>query len=289
MSHLEHRRAEIGEVSLHYTVAGTGDPVVLLHGWPQTWFCWRKVIPLLMERYQVVAPDLRGLGDSSRPSSGYDAQTLSEDIHRLMSGKLGLGRYFVVGHDWGGVVAYSLAASHPESVAALAVVDVTIPGSGATDISQGGRRWHHGLHRTATLPEALITGREDVYLRWFFETFGHKPGVISDDEIGEYLRTYSDPEALRAGFELYRATPKNIADTKAHSAAGLLGMPVLAVGGADGWGRGKEVADSLRSLAHNVHGVVIQGAGHWVAEEQPAALAEHLVDFFASTPLIEGR
>lgn len=289
MTPVEHRYADLGQVTLHYTVAGAGDPVVLLHGWPQTWFCWRKVIPLLAERYLVVAPDLRGLGDSSRPSTGYDAQTLGDDIHRLMVGELGLDTFFLVGHDWGGVTAHSLAANHPDSVAALAILDVTIPGSGATDISQGGRRWHHALHRTPDLPELLIAGREDVYLSWFFETFGHRAGVIDEEEQQEYVRTYSDPEALRAGFELYRATPENIKATQALAARGPLRMPVLAVGAADGWGRGMEVADSLRPLVDDLQGVVIENSGHWLAEEQPALLAQHLLDFFARLPPMELR
>jgi pimeloyl-ACP methyl ester carboxylesterase len=190
----------------------------------------------------------------------------------------------LVGHDWGGVAAHSLAANHPDSVAALAVLDVTIPGSDATDFSQGGRRWHHGLHRTPDLPEALITGREDVYLKWFFENFGHRADVIDTDEQKEYVRTYSDPDALRAGFELYRATPKNIAATQALAARGPLRMPVLAMGGDGGWGRGPEVADSLRPLADDVQGVVIEHAGHWLAEEQPVLVAEHLLEFFARVP-----
>lgn len=101
MAQLEHRYADLGDVRLHYVTAGSGDPVVLLHGWPQTWFCWRNVIPLLAERFRVVAPDLRGLGDSSRPSSGYDKRTVAEDIHRLTRDELGLDQFFLVGHDWG--------------------------------------------------------------------------------------------------------------------------------------------------------------------------------------------
>jgi pimeloyl-ACP methyl ester carboxylesterase len=284
MTRVQHRYAELGEVRLHYVTAGSGDGVVLLHGWPQTWFCWRKVIPLLAKRYMVVAPDLRGLGDSSRPSSGYDKRTVSDDVHRLMQDELGIDQFYLAGHDWGGVTAYSLAAHHPESVAALAVVDVTIPGTGGTDISQGGRRWHHGFHRTPGLPEALVAGREDIYLGWFYRNFGHRPDVISDDEVREYLRTYTQPDALRAGFEYYRATPQDVADNAAVADKGALPMPVLAVGGAGGWGRGSEVADSLRQFADQVHEVVIDEAGHWIPEEQPHALADHLTSFFAKSP-----
>jgi pimeloyl-ACP methyl ester carboxylesterase len=285
MTQVQHRYADLGEVRLHYVTAGSGDPVVLLHGWPQTWYCWRKVIPLLAERHLVVTPDLRGLGDSSRPSSGYDKRTVSDDVHRLMRDELGIDRFYLAGHDWGGVTAYSLAAHHPEAVAALAVVDVTIPGTGGTDISQGGRRWHHGFHRTLDLPEALVAGREDIYLRWFYRNYGHRPDVISDEDIREYLRTYTQPDALRAGFEFYRATPQDVADNAAVAHKGALPMPVLAVGGASGWGRGSEVAESLRQFADQIEEVVIDEAGHWVPEEQPLVLADHLTAFFAKSPV----
>jgi pimeloyl-ACP methyl ester carboxylesterase len=289
MTELTHGYADLDDVRLHYVTAGRGDPVVLLHGWPQTWFCWRKVIPLLAEHHRVIAPDLRGLGDSSRPSSGYDKRTLARDVHRLAHEELGLDTVRVVGHDWGGVVAYSLAAHHPGLVTALAVLDVTIPGSDGVDINQGGRRWHHGLHRTPELPEALVGGREAVYLRWFFDAFGDSPGVVSDEELAEYLRTYSQREALRAGFELYRATPVDIADNRAVAARGPLKIPVLAIGGAGGWGRGTEVADSLRKVADDVEGVVVDRAGHWLPEEQPEVLADHLIRFFADHEPREGR
>lgn len=280
---LDHRNAELGDVRLHYVVAGSGDPVLLLHGWPQTWYCWRKVIPALAQRYRVVAPDLRGLGDSSRPLGGYDKRTLADDVHRLMTDELGHDRFSVAGHDWGGVTAYSLAAHHPDAVAALAVIDVTIPGTQGLDISQGGRRWHHAFHRIPELPEALISGREAAYLGWFYENFGHRPGVLSSEDVGEYLRTYTQPDALRAGLEYYRATPQDVTDSIAAAERGLLPIPVLAVGGAKGWGRGSEVAESLRQLATQVEEVVIDQAGHWIPEEQPDALAKHLAGFFGKS------
>jgi pimeloyl-ACP methyl ester carboxylesterase len=148
MTPMKSRHADLGDVRLHYVTAGSGPPVVLLHGWPQTWFCWRGVIPLLAEHHTVIAPDLRGLGDSSRPTSGYDKRTLAGDVRRLVVDELGFAGFHRVGHDWGGVTAYSLAAHFPEAVETLAVLDVTIPGSAGVDISQGGRRWHHAFHRT---------------------------------------------------------------------------------------------------------------------------------------------
>src|SRR6476661_52340 len=123
MSHpLSHCHAKLDGVTLHYVVSGSGPVVVLLHGWPQTWYEWRHVIPALAERYTVIAPDLRGLGDSSRPETGYDKKTVADDVWQLVNGKLGHERFSVVGHDWGGPTAYALAAAHPEAVTRLAIL-----------------------------------------------------------------------------------------------------------------------------------------------------------------------
>ena len=151
---IAHHHARLDAVSLHYATAGDGDPVVLLHGWPSTWYEWRHVMPPLAARHRVIAPDLRGLGDSSRPLDGYDKKTVAADLWQLLSGTLGLARWHLVGHDWGGPVAFALAAAHPEAIRTLAIVDVTLPGIGP-DISQGGKRWHHAFHMTPDLPEAV--------------------------------------------------------------------------------------------------------------------------------------
>jgi pimeloyl-ACP methyl ester carboxylesterase len=209
-----HHYADLGDVLIHYVTAGQGPPVVLLHGWPQTWWEWRHVIPALAGNYTVIAPDLRGLGDSSRPLDGYDKKTVANDVWRLVGEKLGHKSFFLVGHDWGGPTAYALAAGHPEAVRRLVILDVVIPGSGG-DFSEGGRRWHHQFHMTPDLPEALVQGREDVYLAWFYRTFAYRPDAIGPDDLAEYLRTYRQPGAMRAGFAFYRAIAQDAADNQA--------------------------------------------------------------------------
>ncbi len=276
---MQHHHADLGDVRLHYVTAGSGFPVVLLHGWPQSWYEWRHIIPGLAERFQVIAPDLRGLGDSSRPAGGYDKKTIGGDIWRLVHDVLGLSAFHLVGHDWGGPTAYAVASAHPEAVRKLAILDVTIPGDGSPNISQGGRRWHHAFHQTLDLPEALIAGREEIYFGWFYRNYGARP--LDDGEIAEYLRTYRQPGALRAGFSYYRAIPADIADNAAKVAAGFkLPMPVLALGGDRSWGRRMEVVESLRRLALDVRGGVIENCGHWMPEEQPEALLGRLLEFF---------
>lgn len=281
MADVTSRFADLDGVTLHYLTAGEGEPVVvLLHGIPQSSHEWRRVIPRLAGRHRVVAPDLRGLGDSSRPPRGYDKKTVAHDVWRLLHDHLGIDRFLLAGHDWGGPVAFSLAAQHPEAVLRLAILDVVIPGDGA-DFSQGGRRWHHAFFRTLDLPEALCHGREELILGWLFENYGHRPNCIPPEDQREYFRTYTKFGAFRALLEYYRALPVDAEDNKAILARnGKLRMPVLALGGDKSFGRGMECLESLRRVAENVRGGVLKDCGHWLAEEQPAALADELMAFF---------
>ncbi|MYD99889.1 MAG: alpha/beta hydrolase, partial [Alphaproteobacteria bacterium] len=253
---------------------------VLLHGWPETWFEWRHVMPAIAERHPVIAPDLRGLGDSSRPAHGYDKRTVADDIHRLLRDRLGLERWHLAGHDWGGPTAFALAAAHAESALSLTVIDVVIPGDGG-EFSQGGRRWHHAFHRTPDLPEALVGGRERTYLGWFYRAYSARPNAIDEEAVEEYLRTYSQPEALRAGFAYYRNLPRDTADNAALLATGFrLPMPVLAIGGGrtDAFGRAGEVEASMRRVATDVRGLIAEGSGHFVPEEDPELVARAILE-----------
>jgi len=280
MSCVQRHFADIDDVSIHYITAGKGDPVVLLHGIPQTSHEWRYLIPHLAPRYSVIAPDLRGLGDSSRPPGGYDKKTVANDIWRLLREHLGMEKFFLVGHDWGGPVAFSLAVQHREAVRRLVIMDVAIPGDGG-DFSQGGRRWHHAFFRTLYLPEALCFGREELILGWLFENYGYRPNAISEEDKREYFRTYTKFGAFKAMLEYYRALPVDAADNQAFLAkGGKLRMPVLALGGEKAFGRGMECLQSLQRVAENVRGGLVPKSGHWVAEEAPDFIAEQLLSFF---------
>jgi pimeloyl-ACP methyl ester carboxylesterase len=274
----EHHTARVNDVTLHYVLAGQGEPVVLLHGWPQTWYEWRKIIPALAQRYTIIAPDMRGIGDSSKPLSGYDKRTVADDIYQLVR-KLGHEKIFLVGHDWGGPTAYAYAVAHPADVRKLVILDVGIPGKSterAFPFRSGGV-WHMQFHNVRDLPEALVAGRERIYLTWFYRT-AYNPTAISEADIDEYVRCYSAPGAMRAGFEYYRAV---FADAE-HNKDGpdnKLKMPVLALGGERGFGA--IAKRSMEQLADNVRGGVVEQCGHWIPEERPEYLSEQLLKFFA--------
>lgn len=271
--------ADLTRTRLHYVSAGDGPPLLLLHGWPQTWRTWAKLIPLLATSYKLIMPDLPGLGNSTPPLS-FNKKAIADDIWQLVHDILGYDELLVVGHDWGGPVAFSIALQHRSAVRKLAILDVSVPGDGNSNISQGGRRWHHAFHQTVGLPESLVHGREEVYLRWFYENYGASNEVLTEDEIRHYIDAYSKPGVLHSGFEYYRAIPRDIEENGELLRNGLLKMPVLALGGDSGWGRRGDVLESLSRVALNVRGGILENCGHWMPEEQPEILAKRLVEFF---------
>lgn len=191
---------------------------------------------------------------------------------------LGEQQVFVVGHDWGGPTAYSLAAQHRDAVRRVAIFDAPVPGDGTPVMFNN--RWHHGLHWEPDFPEALTAGREDLYLGFFYRTWGARPDAISEEDQREYLRTYRQPGAMRAGFNLYRATPQDVKDNEAFVAQGKLEMPVLVYGGPGGRGRGMVAMESWQRVAQDVRGGIAEGCGHWIPEERPNWVVERLVEFF---------
>ena len=273
---LEHHTAKIKDVRLHYVRAGQGDPVVLLHGWPQTWYQWRKIIPALAERYTVIAPDMRGLGDSSKPADGYDKRTVAADIYELVR-QLGFERVLLVGHDWGGPVAYAYACAHTNDVHKLVALDTAIPGAAFEQAFLTlPQAWYFRFQMVRDLPEALIAGRERMYLSWFYRV-AYNPTAISEEDIDEYVRCYSAPGGMRAGFEYYRAVFTDLEHNNVNART-KLAMPVLALGGERGFA--EMTLRSMQVVAENVRGGVIERCGHWIAEERPDYLFEQLIAFF---------
>jgi pimeloyl-ACP methyl ester carboxylesterase len=268
-----HNTASVNGIQMHYVIGGQGDPVVLLHGWPQTWYEWRHVMPALAKNYTVIAPDLRGLGDSSKPVTGYDGNTTAEDIYQLIS-QLGFKDTFLVGHDFGVQVAYSYAAAHPNEVRRLVILDVPIPGIGPGENVTG--LWRVQFHMVRDIPEMLVEGHEREYLAWFYH-YTCNPAAITKEDIDEYVSHYSAPGGMRAGFEYYRALFDDIKQNKEYSKV-KLPMPVLALGGECSFG--SAAFDSMRLLAINVSGGIVPDSGHWIPKERPGFLTEQLFAFF---------
>ncbi|MBW2427122.1 MAG: alpha/beta hydrolase [Deltaproteobacteria bacterium] len=274
-SELEHHAAFVNGVRLHYVRAGEGDPVVLLHGWPQTWYMWRKVIPALAERYTVIAPDLRGFGESSKPLDGYDKRTVAEDIYQLVR-QLGFEKVFLVGHDMGGPTAYAYACAHPADVRRLVILDVAITIDEATAASYYTRLFHLSFHAEPDIAVALVSGRERTYLTHFYRNC-YNPGAFSHEDIDEYVAAFSAPGAMRASMAHYGALWTDLEHNK-ENAKRPLEMPVLALGGEISFGDG--ALKSARKIAKDVRGGTIPRCAHWVAEEQPEALVRELLAFF---------
>ena len=281
----QHHTAYVNGVALHYVTAGQGEPVVLLHGWPQSWYQWRRVIPLLAERYTVIAPDLRGYADSGKPDGPYDTRTMAEDVFQLVQ-QLGLGPIFLAGHDVGAAVAYAYAAAHRDSVRRLAYIDEPLPGFSyeqvaafSSETSLGGGFWWASFHMVPDLPDALVAGREALYLSWFYDALSYDKGAIGRDDRAEYVRAYSVAGAMRASRGFYRDVFVSATQNR-ETAQDPLTIPVLAVGAAP-FGLGSIPEQDMRAVATDVRGVVIEPSGHFLAEERPDDLAAALLAFFA--------
>ncbi|HAC35459.1 MAG TPA: alpha/beta hydrolase [Gammaproteobacteria bacterium] len=269
------------QVRLHYVTAGYSpgvkEAVVLLHGWPQSWYEWRHLMPELATGGRtVVAVDLRGLGDSSKPAGGFDKKTLADDVAQLLH-QLGLERVVVVGHDWGGAVAAALALQYRQLIIRLVLLDIVIPGIPLPGIGDGlAGYWHMQFHQVADLPEALVQGREAVYISWFFNNFAFNPAAFNAADIAEYTRCASQPGALRCGFGYYRCLQED-AQFFSSVAEQKLGIPVLALGGEQSIGAGVKLC--AEQFATNVEGGVVEQCGHWIPEERPVVLLEWLNGF----------
>jgi pimeloyl-ACP methyl ester carboxylesterase len=272
-----HQKMFVNGFLMHYVTGGKGDPILLLHGWPETWFEWRHVIPeLIAHNYTVIAPDLRGFGDSEKPQSGYDTKTLAGDVYQLVN-KLGFSKIYIVAHDWGGPVAYSYAAAHPGDVKKMVILDTLLPGFGfeeAGNFTPNGI-WHFSFHAVKDLPEKLIEGKEDVYLNWFYD-LTYNQSAITPEDREEYIRQYSKPGALRAGFDVYRAVFEDAEQNKEYAKV-KLGMPILTIGGEAAIGN--TTTTTFQSVASNVSGIVLPNTGHFIPEERPKVLVNHILDF----------
>lgn len=272
---VEHHRLAIGDTAHHYVTAGQGRPLVLLHGFPQTWWEWRPILEHLTEDFRVLMPDLRGIGGLPGPTDGYDKHTLAGDLHDVIRAEFREQPVLLCGHELGGYVAYAYALTRRDNVSGLVLVDAPPPGTSyLDDLLADPRAWHIGFHSASDVAHMLISGRERQYIDYLVKSRCYDAGAISSEDIDVYANAYAAPGALRSALEMYRALSRDrVLNLAALATDGKLAMPVTVVGnGLTGAG------DRLRAMTDEfaVDGRVeiITKAGHWIPEEQPAALAQ---------------
>jgi pimeloyl-ACP methyl ester carboxylesterase len=267
--------AEVNGVKLHYLIAGKGNPILLLHGYAETSHMWLPLIAKLAVNHTVIAPDLRGFGQSAAPADGYTKKEMAQDIHVLMA-KLGYPKVRLVGHDIGLMVAYAYAAQYPGDVDRIVLMDAFLPGVGDwTHVWLLRDLWH--FHFYGKTPLALVTGRERIYLEHFWNDFAADPKKsLSEADRKFYASEYAKPGHMAAGMEVFRAFEKDAADF-AGFASTKLPMPMLVLSGEKAGGN--FLIEQGRLVDDNVEGVIIKGSGHWLMEEAPDQVIPKLVEF----------
>jgi pimeloyl-ACP methyl ester carboxylesterase len=279
---LAHHMVTRDGVDLHAVSLGQGPAVLLVHGFPQHRWMWRGTMQALAAKgLRAIAIDQRGMGGSSIPPVGYDKRTLAQDAAAVLDA-LGIGRAAAVGYDHGGGTAIALAFEAPQRVERLAVLEYAPPGYGyeyGLQASPANVNWQLAFFTQPDVAVQFIQGRERELLAWYFWHWAHNPDAVGQDDFEVYVRQLQKPGALRGGFMHFASVWDDMALFKAWGGGGKLAMPVLALGGARGAAGFPEMA--MRQLATDVTGGVIADAGHWLAEEQPAALAARLAEFLA--------
>jgi pimeloyl-ACP methyl ester carboxylesterase len=282
LSGIVHHHAEVNGTRLHYVAAGaSGSPILLVHGFPETWWAFRKLIPLLAASHRVFAVDLRGFGDSGNKPGNYDSATSAEDLH-LLIGQLDVGPVHLTGQDISGGTVFRLAVTHPEDLLSLTAIEMGLAGFGLetlADVTHGGS-WHIGVLAAPGIPEMLLVGREREFLGQFaFPAMSATPGAITDADIDEFARTYSRSGGWRGAAGLYQSMLREGPEIRALAKTPGLTVPVLAIGA----GGGPFTAATMAQAAPGeVSSVSLEGVGHYAAMEAPDELAKAILGFAAS-------
>ena len=274
-----HHRADVNGARLHYVSAGTtGTPILLVHGWPETWWAFHKLIPMLAATHRVIAVDLRGFGDSSNDEGDYDAATSAEDLHRLVE-HLDVGPVHLLCQDISGGLGFRFAATHPDDVLSFIAVETTLAGFGLealADVNHGGS-WHVGFLGTPGVPGMLLAGHERTLIAdWAYPLMTAVKDAVSDDDIDEITRTYARPNGWRGTEGLYRSVFTDGDDTRALAQARPLAVPVLTV---DAFSAPFTEQTFRQVTAGDVTAVRLEGVGHLVAQEAPEALSAAVLEF----------
>lgn len=275
----ESRTADLSGVKIHYLKAGAGkDTLVLIHGFGDTSHMWIPLFDDFGKDYTIIAPDILGLGESSRPATGYDKKAIANDIHDLVK-SLGYQKINLVGHDIGLMVAYAYAAQYPNEVEKLALLEAPIPGIGDIwpKIYTTPALWHfHFVFSPIALE--LVKGRERLFLEHFWQTLSPHPETFSEADRRIYAKAYAQEGAMRAAFEMFKTFDTQDATDNRKFAATKLPMPVLTIEGDKGMGGALEVQAKI--VASDVTSIILPDTGHWLIEQRPAELKTELRKFF---------
>jgi pimeloyl-ACP methyl ester carboxylesterase len=270
--------AEANGIRIHYLASGSGKPIYLLHGYAQNSHMWRPLIAELARTHTVIAPDLRGFGQSAKPPQGYDKVTMAQDM-RALAASLGHQHVKLVGHDIGLMVAYALVAQFPSDVDRVVLMDAFLPGVGDWKTVWLLRDlWH--FHFYGETPLKLVEGRERIYFEHFWNDFAaDRTHSVSEADRQFYAAAYAQPGAMRAGFEVFRAFERDAADFE-KLARTKLPVPMLVLTGEKA--SGEFLIQQGRLVATNVEGIVIKGSGHWLMDEAPDQVIPALAAFLTS-------
>ncbi len=261
----------------HYVIAGKGPALILLHGWPQTWYCWRKLIPLLAERFQVIAPDLRGFGDTDKPESGYDKKSVAKDIYELAA-ELGHRRAIVAGQDWGGRVVWRLALDYPEFAHRLVVMSAPYPLL-RSQRPFNPESWYTWFFTIPDLPERMLASNSGDFITHFLLRWSYNKKHYTRADLAEYKRAFSSPEAIKGYLHHYRLLDEDTRAWQREDAGRTVTQPTLYMAGEHDPVSPPAGADGLLRYVRDVRFAVIKEAGHFIQEEKPEDVAREILGF----------
>ncbi|PZF70961.1 alpha/beta fold hydrolase [Taibaiella soli] len=267
--------ANVNGIKIHYVIGGKGDALVLIHGFGQNWYMWNRLLPELSKHFTVIAPDLRGLGESEKTEGGYDKKTMATDIHELVK-QLGYSKASVAGHDIGFMVAYAYAAQYPGDVTKLALVDALLPGIEPVWTSYGQKAWWWNFFSWPAAAN-VVTGREETFMTSFWPEMEYNKNSFTKEETAEFVRAYSVPGSIKCSFKWFAAFPQDEKDNL-ELAKNKLNMPVLALAGE--YHTASFLEDHVKLVANNVKEVTVTNAKHWLVQEQTEQVKKALLDFF---------
>ena len=273
-SNFKSEKKNVNGINIHYVIGGTGEPLLLIHGFGQNWYMWNRLLPELSKHFTVIAPDLPGLGESDKPDSGYDKKTLAADLHGLGT-QLGFSDIDVVGHDIGLMVAYAYAAQYSNEVKKLALLDALLPGIEPVWSQVRAQAWWFGFFGWPA-SAAIVAGKEKEFLTGFWPVVGHNNNAFTKEETDEFIRAYSTPKSTYGAFHWFAAFPQDAIDNQEFMKTKLK-MPFLAMSGE--FSAASYLTDHCKLVADNVTPSIIKGAGHWLVQENTEQVQHDLLAF----------